>query len=63
MEIVFALLAGYVIGLLQKGIHIYKDQKPVAPKKEEKPVYNEDFSHELPPEMQKYFVENQGYIK
>lgn len=63
IAIVLGIFLGYFAGLLQGGIHIYRDAKPAAPKKDESPVYNEDFSHELPPEMQEYFVKNSGYIK
>ena len=64
---IFTMLAialGYVIGLLQGGIHIYTDKKPLVPgSKNEEPQYNKDFSHNLPPEMQEYFTKNSGYIK
>lgn len=62
--IIVALVAGYVIGVLQGGIHIYTGEKPVAPKKKnEEQEYNKDFSHMLPPEMQQYFQKNNGYMK
>lgn len=65
---IFTMLAialGYVIGLLQGGIHIHMNKKPVAPvtKKDEEPQYNEEFSHLLPPEMQEYIHKTGGFIK
>ena len=59
-----ALITGYIIGLLQGGVHIYTGNKPTAPtKKNEAPVYNEDYSHMLPPDVQDYLLKNNGQIK
>lgn len=68
MEIVLcsivALLAGYIIGITTGGVHIYTGNKPAAPsKKNEEPVYNEDYSHMLPPDVQDYLLKNNGQIK
>lgn len=66
LVIVLAIVAGYVIGVMQGGIHIYTNKKPVAPvveNEETQSQYNEDYSSLLPPEMQEYFKKNSGFIK
>lgn len=63
IALIVAILAGYVIGLLQGGVHIYTGNKPTAHKKNEEPVYNEDYSHMLPPDVQDYLLKNNGQIK
>ena len=63
--IALAFFLGLLIGILQEGINITinYNNKPLAPKKQEEQQYTQDFSHLLPPEMQKYFTQNSGYIK
>lgn len=64
LSIVFGIVAGYVIGVMQGGIHIYTDKKPLVPSaKNEETQYNEDYTHLLPPDMQEYFKKNSGFIK
>lgn len=59
-----ALVTGYIIGVVQGGVHIYTGIKPVAPSnKNEEPVYNEEYSHMLPPDVQEYMLKNNGQIK
>lgn len=59
-----SLALGYCVGLVQGGIHIYTDKKPLVPSaKNEEPQYNEDYTHLLPPDMQEYFKKNSGFIK
>lgn len=64
--IVLAAIAfGYTAGILQKGININitNGPKPLVPKHGEEPVYNPDSTHLLPPEMQEYFLKNNGQMK
>lgn len=63
--LLIAIALGYIIGLLQGGIHIYTGNKPLAPsvKKDEEPQYNEDLTYHLPQEVKDYFMKNEGFIK
>ena len=63
LTIVIALALGYVIGLLQNGIKISTANSTVSKDKEGNPQYTEDLSHMLPPEMQQYLQQNQGFTK
>lgn len=59
VTIILALGLGYVIGLLQKGIHIHH----VQPQKEEnaEPVYNEAYSDGVPLEIKNYYEQTKGF--
>lgn len=63
--ILAAIIFGYAVGIMQKGIHIsiQNGPKPLVPKPDEQPQYNQDFSHMLPPDVQDYFQKNNGQIK
>lgn len=63
LAIVIALGLGYVVGLLQNGINISTAATKISTDNEGNPQYNEDFSHLLPPEMQQYMQQHQGFIK
>lgn len=54
ISLVLALAIGYLIGLMQKGIHIHKEE----PKPKE--GYNKPMSAMLPPEVQHYYNKTQG---
>lgn len=59
------LLVGYLIGMLQGGIHINinNGHRPLVSSDGKEPQYNEDYSHLLPPEMQEYYLKNNGQMK
>lgn len=58
MTILFSLLVGYAIGLVQKGIHVHVNTKA---EETNKPVEKSKVvTKHLPPEYQKFIQENQG---
>ena len=64
--ILAGILLGFVIGYFSKGINItinHKDKAEIPVTTDGKPVYNEDYSALLPPEVKQYYEENHGYIK
>ena len=69
MEFLLIVLAavtfGYVAGTIQKGIHINinNGHRPLVSSDGKEPQYNEDYSHLLPPEMQEYYLKNNGQMK
>ncbi len=56
---VITLFFGYVVGLVQGGIHIYTGEKPKSQHKEQE--YNQDYSSNLPPEVQQYYDKTSGF--
>lgn len=60
------LVTGYLIGVIQNGMKITINNgiRPLAPKGEnDEPVYNQDSTHLMPPDMQEYFLKNNGQMK
>jgi hypothetical protein len=57
MTYVLVLVAGYVLGLIHKGIHIHVHKE--GPKQQE--GYNESLAPLLPPEVQNYYKQTQGH--
>ena len=67
-ELIFILsmLFGFLAGYLSKGVTIvvnHKDKQEIPVTSEGKPAYNEDYSSLLPPEVQEYYEQNQGFMK
>lgn len=52
-----SFIAGYVVGLVQKGIHVNINHK----EKEIPTTYNPSLATELPPEVQQYYHETKGF--
>ena len=64
--ILASILLGFVIGYFSKGINItihHKDKQEIPVTNEGKPVYNEDYSALLPPDVQEYYEQNHGFMK
>lgn len=59
--IIVAFLAGYLVGLLQKGIHIHHTQEEL--KRDPDHEYNPTTEDQLPPEIKSYMENNKGYLK
>jgi len=57
LEVLIALVIGYGIGLIQKGIHIHVDKKQEAPKE-----YNHIPKETIPPDWEEYAKKNYGRI-
>lgn len=53
-----SFITGYVVGLVQKGIHVNINQKQDIPTE-----FNPSLASELPPEIQHYYHETKGYNK
>ena len=55
-----SMAAGYVVGLLQGGINIYRDKKPDNNKPQE---YNNSYLNEIPDNMKLFVEQNKGQYK
>lgn len=56
----FGLVVGYVIGLVQKGIHIHHIKE--APVQDEEQVFNETYSDGIPDDVKRYFEQTKGFL-
>ena len=66
ITVILALAVGFTIGYLSKGVEItihHKNKAEIPVTTDGKPVYNEDYSALLPPEVKQYYEENHGYTK
>lgn len=59
LGLVLIFISGYLLGLLQKGIHIHHVDKTNDVPEE----YNESLANHLDPEVRRYLDENNGQYK
>jgi len=59
MELVIALVLGYVLGMCTKGFQIHIDRK----KPSEKQEYNKSTYAQLPDDVREYAEKHNGYIR
>lgn len=62
MEIIVALVAGYIIGVLQGGIKIMVNQRPKRPKTKDDEFVSLD-PKLIPDEIRQYAEQNKGFIR
>jgi len=60
MEIVLAILIGYIIGLFQNGIHIHM-APPLSKRKENE--YNKAPIDTIPDDVREYVERNKGFLR
>lgn len=62
MEIIVALVVGYIIGVLQGGIKITVNQRPKRSKMKDNEFVSLD-PKLIPDEIRQYAEQNQGFIR
>lgn len=62
MEIIVALVAGYIIGVLQGGIKITVNQRPKRSKMKDNEFVSLD-PKLIPDEIRQYAEQNKGFIR
>lgn len=65
MTEILLFFAGYLLCLVQKGIHIniYNGEKPKKSKEKDESKYNESTADLLPPELRQYYEQHNGMNK